>query len=363
MGRPPKLRAEEEVEEGNFGCEDVVLFEKVISDQLKGEVLDEICVPKGYGTGSFKLDMGLTVAIPQGSIVELFAENGVGKTTVALEIEGQAQQNGCRVAYLDLEGSLNMSLVQSIRTLDINKKDKDGQPLWMYKEGLIKDKETGETKVMNGDDAFKYIISFASFFKNAYLVVDSVDSIIPAAIEAKEVGESTMGQLARLMSDGMRRLHGVCKKNKTTVIFINQVRASLNMYGNPVATPGGNALKFYAWQRIELKKGSKADLLVNEEGKIIGHKLKAKIIKNKVMTSNDEVEFYILYGKGIYREMELIELGIMYGLIPPWEDAPKRFFNIEGEKVSQSKAAEWLLVNPTKCKELEDKIMKVVHGT
>jgi len=208
----------------NQGSDDVELFENLIKKALKGEILGEVCEPEGYGTGSIALDAALTVPIPKGFIIEIFADNGVGKTTLALEVLGQGQLKNCRVGYLDMEGTLNKSLVKSIRTLDTEKVDSRGHPLWIYKEGLIKDKETGQTRMLSGEEAFRYIENFAGMFKNAYLVVDSVDSLVPSAIIEKEIGENTMGQLGKLMSDGMRKLHALCKMNNTTVIFINQVR-------------------------------------------------------------------------------------------------------------------------------------------
>lgn len=362
----PKKSVKEEVGEEFFGCDDLDLFDSTIKSKLGGEILDQVCVPKGFGTGSIKLDMALTIPFPKGYIYEIYAENSVGKTTQALEILGQAQSNGCRVGYLDLEGTLNTSLVSSIRTLNTQLEDDKGQKMWIYKEGLIKDKESGETRIMTGEDAWKYIITYASMLKNSYLVVDSVDALIPSAIlEGKDVGDSTIGQLGKLMSDGMRRLHGICKANNSTVIFINQVRTNPGqMFGDPTVTPGGKALAFYAFQRLKLSKGGKADLIVDPEtNKVIGHKVKVKVIKNKVLTTNDDPEFTIIYGKGICREYELIELGTMYNLILPWEDAPKRFFNIEGEKVAISKAVEFLIANPTKSEVLEKKIKNLIYGT
>lgn len=358
MGRPPKERVEEDVKD--FGKDDYELFNKTNKDELKGELLEEVGVPKGHGTGSLSLDIALTQAIPQGYIYEIYADNGVGKTTLALEIEGQAQKNGCRVGYLDLEGTLNKSLVSSIRTLNTNLKDDKGQPMWIYKEGLIRDKETGEVKPITGEQALRYAKNFMGMFKNSYLVVDSVDSLVPEAIlEGKELGENTMGQLGKLLSDAMRRLHGICKMNNSTLIFINQIRTNPGiMFGNPETTPGGKALAFYCFQRLRLSKAGASALIKNDDGTTIGHVVDVKIIKNKVMTTKSETQFTLMYGKGIYREQEILDIAIGAGIITPWEDM-KMFLNIEGVKVKQNVAAEYLTNNPTVFDIINAKVRKI----
>lgn len=366
MGRPPKERVEDEVSEDKFGADDYDLFLSTSRDTLDGDVMGEVCVPKGHGTGSIKLDMGLTQAIPQGFIHEVYAQNGVGKTTLALEALGQAQKAGCRVAYLDLEGTLNKTLVASIRTLDINKKDAQGNPLWIYKEGMIKSKDNPEDiRVMTGEEALKYVKLYCSMFKNSYIVVDSVDSIVPANIlEGKDIGDATMGSLGKLMTDAMRRLHGLCKKNNNTCIFINQIRDSLKMFGDPEATPGGKALGFYAFQRLKLSKGGKAANITDDNGKIIGHTVKVEFKKNKLPNTADNIEFNLIYGRGIDREQEIVDLGYQYGIIENWKEGDKVFkamLNLEGQKIRDSKAATFLYENPKISETIEQKVRKLLE--
>lgn len=359
-----KERIEEEVDTGSFASDNVKLFESQITKDLGGDIIGEICDPKGYGAGSFKLDMALTQSFPQGFVHEIFAENAVGKTTLALEVLGQAQQKGCRVCYLDLEGTLNQSLIKSIRTLDVTKKDNKGQPLWMYKEGLLKDKN-GEINIITGEQALKFVRDYVAIFRNAYIVVDSVDTIIPENIlEGKDIGDATMGSLAKLLSDALRRIHGHCKKNNNTVIFINQVRATMAMYGAKETTPGGKAIPFYSVQRLKLSKTGKDGNVVDDNGTIVGHRVKVSIIKNKLPTTQNDPEFTIMYGRGIDRETELIELGIMCGIIKPWVDDKgnemKRFIDILGNKVPATEkyaaASRYLYENPTICQQLEAKV-------
>lgn len=366
MGRPPKERVEDEVPEGAFGSNNFELFESTLRSELDGDVLGQVGVPKGHGCGSLKLDMMLSVAFPQGFIHEIYALNAVGKTTLALEILGQAQKAGCRVAYLDLEGTLNQTLVNSIRSLDPKKLDEFGNPLWIYKEGLIKAKDSDDVKVMTGEEAFKFIITFCSMFRDSYIVIDSVDSIIPSNIlEGKDVGDATMGSLGKLMSDGIRRLHGICKKNNTTAIFINQVRDSLKMFGAPETTPGGKALAFYAFSRVKLSRQGKAANVVDDDGKVIGHVVKAEPIKNKLPSTQNEVEFVILYGKGINREQEIIDLGVMYGILKPYVDDKgkefKTFLNIAGNKVKASHASIFLQENPPICEQVTAEVKKILE--
>lgn len=371
MGRPPKERVEDEVQEG-FGSDDYKLFESEVTSALDGEIMGEVCTPKGHGTGSIKLDMLLTQAIPQGFIHEIFALNGVGKTTLALEILGQAQKKGCRVAYLDLEGTLNKTLVASIRTLDTNKKDAQGNPLWIYKEGLIKtkaskkdDEGADDVKVMTGEEALKYVKIYCSMFKNSYIVIDSVDSIVPANIlEGKDIGDATMGSLGKLMTDAMRRLHGLCKKNNNTAIFINQMRDSLKMFGTDWTTPGGHALRFYTFQRLRLTRTGKSANLTDASGKIIGHTIKVEPVKNKIPNTANDVDINLVYGRGIDREQEIVELGQMYGIVKNWKEGDKEFksmLDLEGNKVRESAASTFLYENPKISEIIEQKVRKLLE--
>lgn len=350
-----------------YGSNDFKLFEKTAQKKFKGIMRDKVDSPKGVGCGSYRMDMALTEAFPLGYMHEIFAQNSVGKTTFALEILGQHQKKGGLVAYLDLEGSLNQSLVKSIQTLDIDKKDANGNPLWIYKEAIITDEEDpDESRPMTGEECLQYVELFISTFKNSYIVVDSIDALVPEAILlGKDIGENTIGKLAKLMSDVCRRFKTILKKNNNGLIWINQVRENPGkMFGDPEVTPGGHAVKFYSCQRVKLMRNEgKDNFSIDEQtGNILGHLVKAKIVKNKLPTTNYTPQFWIKYGSGIDRARELAELAVELGVVQ--SDKNSYFLNKgtpqEIKIVGAEKMAQYIKNNEDVLKKVEKDVLALV---
>jgi len=350
-----------------YGTNDFKLFNKSVVKKFKGNMSGEVDTPKGVGCGSFRLDMALSEAFPLGYMHEIFAQNGVGKSTLALEILGQHQQKGGLVGYLDVEGSLNKSLLQSIQTLDMDKKNAVGEPLWIYREAIIADEDDPEdTRPMTGEESLQYAEMFISTFKNAILVIDSIDALVPEAILlGKDIGENTIGKLAKLMSDVCRRFKTILKKNNNGLIWINQVRENPGkMFGDPEVTPGGHAVKFYSCQRVKLMKNEGKDNFDIDEntGNILGHLVKVKVVKNKLPTTNYTPSFWLKYGQGIDRARELSELAIELGIVDV--DARTYTFN-KGEKnelkiVGAEKAASYIRNNDSVLKSIETKVLALL---
>ena len=350
-----------------FGSNDHKLFKKLMKKQFKGEMLGEVDDPVGIGCGSFRTDMALTQAFPLGYMHEIYAENGVGKTTLALEICGQHQKKGGLVGYLDVEGSLNRSLVASIQTLDPDAVDDDGNPLWIYKEGLVRDEEDeDDVRVLSGEEVMQAAELFLNTFKNAVLVIDSVDAIVPEAIMNNKIGEATMGKLGKLMSDSCRTFHGILKKNNNAVIWINQVRENPGkMFGNPEFTPGGKAIKFYSHTRLKLTRGEgKDNFEIDTNGNLLGHLVKVKVVKNKGPTTNTNPYFWLKYGKGIDRGRELAELALELGVVEL--EGKSYYFNrgTDEEKkiVGKPKTLAYIHSNESVMEDLERQVLAMLEG-
>lgn len=290
-----------------FGAGDYKFFASDIEKEFGEDAIkpaSSLENPEPNFSGSFGLDIALGVPIPEGRLVEIYGGEGAGKSTLALEILGQAQQKGKIIGYLNAECSLNRSLFESIRSLDIDKTDKHGNPVCHI------------FQADNGEKGLKIVAKFIAQFKNSVIVVDSVDTLVPEAMLQNDIGEATMGKHAKLMSDACRRFVSIAEKNKATVVFINQVREKMVAYGNPITTTGGRALPFYSSQRIELKKVAKADHIIDDEGKkTIGHYIHYQIIKNKLAPPYVTGQIPIIYGRGIWRELELVGLLCDMGLV------------------------------------------------
>jgi recombination protein RecA len=348
-----------------FGTNDYKFFERQVEKQFKGTLHSEVDSPIGIGCGSYRVDMALSQAFPLGYMHEVFAQNSVGKTTFVLEVLGQHQQKGGLVGYLDVEGSLNKSLVQSIQTLDINKKDANGNPLWIYKEAIVQDNDSGDSREMTGEECLRYVEIFISTFKNSVLAIDSVDALVPEAILlGKEIGEKTIGKLAFLLSDACRRFKGILKKNNNALIWINQIRENPGkMFGDPEVTPGGNAIRFYSVQRLKLMRGEGKDNFEKDEnGNILGHLVKIKVVKNKLPTTNNEPFFWIKYGQGIDRARELAELALELGIVEL--DGKSYYFN-RGTKeelkiIGKDKAMAYIQSNKSVMDDIAKKVIDLV---
>ncbi len=282
-------------------------------------------------TGSMTLDMALGIGgVPRGRIVEIYGPESSGKTTVALQIVAEAQKLGGEVAFVDVEHALDpvyaRALGVDIDNMLVSQPDSGEQAL-----------EIAEALVRSG--ALDVI------------VLDSVAAMVTKAEIDGEMGDTHVGQLARLMSQAMRKLTSVISKSNCVAIFINQVREKIGViYGNPETTPGGRALKFYSSVRIEVRKGE----AIKNGAEVIGNRTKCKVVKNKVSPPFKECEFDLFFGKGISREGEVVDLAVELDII----HKSGAWFSYEGDKIGQGRenTKEWLKNNPEKAKEIEEKI-------
>ncbi len=284
-------------------------------------------------TGSLTLDLALGVGgVPRGRIVELYGPESSGKTTVALHIVAEAQKMGGTAAFIDVEHALDpkyaMALGVNINELLVSQPDSGEQAL-----------EISEQLVRSGGVDV--------------LVVDSVAAMTTKAEIDGEMGDSHVGQLARLMSQAMRKLTAVISKTGCVAIFINQIREKIGvMYGNPETTPGGRALKFYATIRMDVRKGE----VLKEGGVPYGNRMKVKVVKNKVAPPFRECEFDNIYGKGISRNGEIADLAVELDIIKK----SGSWFSYNGNKLGQGRdnVKKRLLEDEEFRKEIEAKIME-----
>lgn len=261
-------------------------------------------------TGSLSLDLATGIGgLPRGRITEIYGPESSGKTTVALYTIAQAQKEGGVAAFIDAEHALD---VVYARKLGVNVEDL-----------LISQPDTGEQALEIAE-----ILTRSGGID--VVVIDSVAALVPRAELEGEMGDSHMGLQARLMSQALRKLTGCISKSKTTVIFINQLRMKIGvMFGNPETTTGGNALKFYASMRLDIRR---VGALKNGE-EVIGSRTRVKVVKNKMAPPFRQVEFDMLYGEGISKEGDVIDLGAQYNII----DKSGAWFAFEGEKLGQGR--------------------------
>ena len=269
---------------------------KIEKDYGKGTIMrlgDDIPVNvEALSTGSLSLDMALGIGgVPRGRIVEIYGPEASGKTTLALHVVASAQKNGGDAAYIDVEHALEPAYARALG-VDIDSL-------------LISQPDTGEQAL---DIAESLVRSGAI----DVVVIDSVAALIPRVELEGEVGDTVVGALARLMSQAMRRLAGAISRNNCTVVFINQLRQKIGvMYGNPETTPGGRALKYFSSVRIDVRRIE----TLKVGGEMIGNRMRAKIVKNKVAPPFKEAEFDIIYGEGISKIGEIVDLGVKLDLI------------------------------------------------
>ena len=289
-------------------------------------------------TGSLNLDLALGIGgLPRGRIIEIFGPESSGKTTVALHAVAETQKLGGTAAFIDAEHALDPVYAKAIG-VDIN-------------ELLVSQPDSGE-------QALEITEKLVSSSAVDIIVIDSVAALVPRQEIEGSMGDSHMGLQARLMSQALRKLSGAIAKTNCIVIFINQLREKLNvMYGNPETTTGGRALKFYASVRIDVRK---ADVLKNGS-EAYGNHVKCKVVKNKVAPPFKTAEFDIIYGKGISKASEIMDVAIELGVI----EKSGSWFSYEGQKVAQGKdnTRKYFEDNPELMKELESKIMaRIANG-
>ncbi len=283
-------------------------------------------------TGSLTLDIALGVGgVPRGRVIEIFGPEASGKTTLALHIIAQAQKRGGVAAFIDAEHALD---IHYAKALGVNVEDL-----------LVSQPDTGEQAL----EITEYLVRSGAV---DVVVIDSVAALVPRAEIEGDMGDSHMGLQARLMSQALRKLTGTISKSKTTVVFLNQIRMKIGtFFGNPETTTGGNALKFYSTMRIEVRRGSP----IKEGDEIIGNRVKAKVVKNKLAPPFKEAEFDLLYGEGISEEGEIIELATSLGLV----GKSGAWYSYGDDKIGQGKenARRYLKEHPELKDELKTKIL------
>ncbi|MHB1678182.1 MAG: recombinase RecA [Sulfuriferula sp.] len=297
-----------------------------------GEVVNDIQV---VSTGSLGLDIALGVGgLPRGRIVEIYGPESSGKTTLTLQVIAETQKLGGIAAFIDAEHALDPQYAQK---LGVNVSDL-----------LISQPDTGEQALEIAD----MLVRSGSV---DIVVIDSVAALTPKAEIEGEMGDSHMGLQARLMSQALRKLTGNIKRTNTLVIFINQIRMKIGvMFGNPETTTGGNALKFYASVRLDIRRTG----AIKKGEEVIGSETKVKVVKNKVAPPFKQAEFDILYGEGISREGEIIELGVVNKIV----DKAGAWYAYNGEKIGQGKdnARDYLREHPEIAREIENKVRAAI---
>ena len=282
-------------------------------------------------TGALSLDIALGIGgVPRGRIIEIFGPESSGKTTLALHIIAEAQKANGEAAFIDAEHALDPVYAKNLG-VDINNL-------------IVSQPDTGE-------QALEIAESLIRSGALDVIVVDSVAALVPKAEIDGDMGDAHVGLQARLMSQALRKLAGAVNKSKTVIIFINQLREKVGvMFGNPETTTGGRALKFYASVRMDIRKIEN----IKQDGEVIGNRARVKVVKNKVAPPFREAEFDILYGKGISKEGNILDIAVGLDIV----EKSGSWFNYKGEKIGQGRenAKQYLKENPKVMKEIEDKI-------
>ena len=282
-------------------------------------------------TGALSLDIALGIGgVPRGRIIEIFGPESSGKTTLALHIIAEAQKANGEAAFIDAEHALDPVYAKNLG-VDINNL-------------IVSQPDTGE-------QALEIAESLIRSGALDVIVVDSVAALVPKAEIDGDMGDAHVGLQARLMSQALRKLAGAVNKSKTVIIFINQLREKVGvMFGNPETTTGGRALKFYASVRMDIRKVEN----IKENGVVIGNRARVKVVKNKVAPPFREAEFDILYGKGISKEGNILDIAVGLDIV----EKSGSWFNYKGEKIGQGRenAKKYLTDNPKIMKEIEEKI-------
>jgi len=298
---------------------------------------DEAQVIESISTGSLGLDIALGIGgYPKGRIVEIYGPESSGKTTLALHACAESQKKGGTVAYIDAENALDTGYAAKlgcdVKNMIVSQPDSGEQAL-----------EIANTLIQSG--------------AVDVVVIDSVAALVPQAEINGNIGDTFMGTTARLMSQALKKLAGSVSRSNALLIFINQIRMKIGvMFGNPETTSGGNALKFYASVRLDIRRTG----AIKDGENIVGNETKVKVVKNKVAPPFRVVDFKIMYGEGISRVAEILEMGVKYGLI----DKAGAFYSYNNERIGQgeAKARAWLKENTVAQEDLLSRIMSKSKG-
>lgn len=307
----------------------------------KGSILrlgskDAIVPVSAISTGSISVDYALGVGgLPRGRICEIFGPESSGKTTIALQVVAQAQKNGGVAAFIDVEHALDPVYA---RQLGVNVDDL-----------LVSQPDFAEQAL----EITSALIQSGSI---DVLIVDSVAALVPKSELDGEMGDSHMGVQARLMSQAMRKLTGIVSKSNTCLVFINQIREKIGvMFGNPETTTGGRALKFYSSVRLDIRRIA----AIKDGDAITGNRTKVKVVKNKVAAPFREAEFDIIYGEGVSKEGDLIDLGVAQSLV----EKSGSWYSFKGERIGQGRenAKQFLKDNADIRQTLDTELRKALH--
>ena len=299
---------------------------------------EEVMDVPAISTRSIRLDLALGIGgIPRGRVIEIYGPESSGKTTLALHCIAEAQKSGGMAAFIDAEHTFDRKYAENLGI--------DTENL------LISQPDNGEQAL----EITEHLIRSGAI---DIIVIDSVAALVPKAELEGEMGESKMGLQARLMSQALRKLTGTINKTGCSCIFINQLREKIGIvFGNPETTTGGNALKFYATVRLDIRRIGQ---IKESSSEITGNRTRVKVVKNKVAPPFKTVEFDIIYGEGISKTGEIIDLGVELDII----NKSGSWFSYKGNKLGQGREAVKLLLmdNPELMEELETKIKSKIHG-
>lgn len=287
-----------------------------------------------FSSGSLSLDIALGGGYPRGRVIEIYGPESSGKTTLALHAIAEIQRQGGTIAFVDAEHALD--------------------PAYARKLGVDTDKML-ISQPDNGEQALDIVETLVRSNAVDIIVVDSVAALVPQAEIDGDMGDSHMGLQARLMSQALRKLTGIISKTKSTVIFINQIRMKIGvMFGNPETTSGGNALKFYASVRLDIRRVGQ----IKEGENITGSRTKVKVVKNKIAPPFKVAEFDIMYGEGISRTGDVLDLAAQHGIV----GKAGAWFDYNNEKIGQGREAtkEYLKKNPKVLEEIDKKVRQKV---
>jgi recombination protein RecA len=296
---------------------------------------DAVVPVAAISTGSISLDAALGVGgFPRGRINEIYGPESSGKTTIALQVIAEAQKKGGMAAFIDVEHALD--------------------PIYARKLGVDVDNLL-VSQPDYGEQALEITGALIGSGSIDVLVVDSVAALVPKAELDGEMGDSHMGLQARLMSQALRKLTGIVSKSKTCLIFINQIREKIGvMFGNPETTTGGRALKFYSSVRVDIRRIA----AIKDGDVVVGNRTKVKVVKNKVASPFRESEFDIIYGEGISKEGDLIDLGVAQNLV----EKSGSWFSYKGERIGQGRenARQFLKDNPDTRTQLDVELRRLL---